>query len=177
LYLSLPSFCLIIWASWSYLNHSQVKKEKKLDKETTEHHKNRLLSEKDLLILETWPNDNSSRGKALRGVLWKGLGVIDEADLQKLSEVDATWNETIYYHPACPENLLNSGFADYVAHHRGEGISAAFREILSHSKAPIDFVREVAKWNELSEVDRYTIDMILANKLKQNKAEDVAPDR
>jgi hypothetical protein len=168
LYLSLPSFCLIIWATWGYLNHSHDKKQKKLNTETMTYHKDRLLSREDLLINETWPNDNSPRGKALRGVLWKGLGRIDAADLKRLSEVDPTWNDTIYYHPACPEGMLHSGFSEYVKQHRSEGISAAFREILSHPKSPIDFVREVASWKELSEVDKYTIDRILTNKLKKN---------
>jgi hypothetical protein len=173
LLITIPSFCFFSFISIGEISYKLKINQERSDKQEWTEHKKRLISDGRLIVSEEWPNDNSPRGKALRGLLWKGEGDFLSKDILTLSKKQPSWKDTIYYHPNCPLSLLKDGFTNYKKDSIHYQISASFREILANPNSPIEFVEEVLTWSDLSEPDLRTLQRIHQNKLNQmpNKIE------
>lgn len=176
LIVSLPSLLLVVWAGVGYSQVTKERERRREEDQSWKYHSERLSSKKGLLEAESWPNDGSPRGRALRGALWNGTGNFDEADLQALYDADPTWIDAICYHPECPEHLLGRRFVHYVESSKRPGVGGSFLRILSHPKSPVEFIEEVSQWEDLSETDKWALDRVLQGKL-QKQGEDSTPEQ
>jgi hypothetical protein len=156
--------CFSLWAGFSFVTYGKEQERKRAAKEASQFHRDRLLSLPSALRVEEWPNDESPRGRALRGVLWNSEGSFSEEDFLILADRHPSWLETMFYHGDCPLTLLSEGFDSYKLRSDRLPLSASFRQILKNPKSPPSFAEEVSTWAGLSESDRWTVDRILKAK-------------
>lgn len=172
LWVSIPGLCFALLAGFTYASHIHDRDRKAKQAELVQSYREKLLSTPGVLRDEEWPEDDSPRSKALRGVLWKSEGHFSEEDFLSLAARHPGWMESMFYHSDCPSRLLGDGFLRYKGRSDRLPLSAWFREILIHPNSPIAFAEEVSAWPGLSENDRWTVDRILKAKSKKHETED-----